>query len=66
MAKSKNPLGMRLLGDRLIIEMVKPEEVTKSGLILTPSAQEETQKGVVIAVGSELSEDIKEIGRAHV
>jgi len=56
---AKNPLGIRLLGDRMLVVMDKPEEVTKSGIILAPSAQKEAQIGTVVLLGSEISEDIK-------
>lgn len=39
------------LGDRVIVEPTKPEEVTKSGLYIPPTAQDSTQQGAVIAVG---------------
>ncbi len=39
------------LGDRVVLKQVEAEEKTKSGIILTSSAQEKPQEAVVIAVG---------------
>ena len=39
------------LGDRVVIRQVEAEETTKSGIILTTSAQEKPQEAEVIAVG---------------
>ena len=38
------------LGDRVVLKQVEAEETTKSGLILTTSAQEKPQEAEVIAV----------------
>jgi len=40
------------LGDRVVIELVKQEEKTASGIVLPDSAQEVPQEATVIAVGS--------------
>ncbi len=40
------------LGDRLLIEVSKTEEKTKSGIVLPDSAKEKPQEGKVAAVGS--------------
>ena len=39
------------LSDRVVLKMVEAEEKTKSGLILTASAQEKPQIAEVVAVG---------------
>lgn len=39
------------LADRVVIKMLEAEETTKSGIILTSSAQEKPQVAEVIAVG---------------
>ena len=39
------------LGDRVVLKQVEAEETTKSGLILTTSAQEKPQEAEAIAVG---------------
>ncbi|MDX8047571.1 co-chaperone GroES [Gracilibacillus sp. S3-1-1] len=43
---------LKPLGDRVIIELVKQEEKTASGIVLPDSAQEKPQEGKVVAVGS--------------
>lgn len=49
------------LGDRVVLKQVEAEETTKSGLILTTSAQEKPQEAEVIAVGSGGMVDGKEV-----
>ena len=49
------------LGDRVVLKQVEAEETTKSGLILTTSAQEKPQEAEVIAVGPGGMVDGKEV-----
>ena len=49
------------LGDRVVLKQVEAEETTKSGLILTTSAQEKPQEAEVIAVGPRGMVDGKEV-----
>ena len=49
------------LGDRVVLNQVVAEETTKSGLILTTSAQEKPQEAEVIAVGPGGMVDGKEV-----
>lgn len=49
------------LGDRVVLKQVEAEETTKSGLILTTSAQEKPQEAEVIAVGPGGVVDGKEV-----
>ena len=49
------------LGDRVVLKQVEAEETTKSGLILTTSAQEKPQEAAVIAVGPGGMVDGKEV-----
>ena len=44
-------MTMKPLADRVVIKMVEAEETTKSGIILTASAQEKPQVAEVIEVG---------------
>ena len=44
-------MTIKPLGDRVLTKMVEAEETTKSGIILTASAQEKPQIAEVIAVG---------------
>ncbi|HYU21445.1 MAG TPA: co-chaperone GroES [Chloroflexota bacterium] len=49
MAKAK--IGLRPLGDRVVIKPLEREDVTKSGLVLPDTAKEKPQQGEVLAVG---------------
>ncbi|MBR2672086.1 MAG: co-chaperone GroES [Oscillospiraceae bacterium] len=49
------------LADRVILKMVEAEETTKSGIILTTSAQEKPQIAEVLAVGPGGLVDGKEV-----
>src|ERR687885_1963460 len=44
-------LGLRPLGDRVVIRPLAREEVTKSGIVLPDTATEKPQQGEVLAVG---------------
>ena len=44
-------IGIRPLGDRVVIKKVEAEEKTQGGLILTSSAKEQPQVAEVVAVG---------------
>jgi chaperonin GroES len=44
-------MKLRPLYDRLLVERVESEEVTKGGIILPDTAKEKPQQGKVIAVG---------------
>ena len=46
------------LSDRVVLKQLEAEETTKSGIILTSSAQEKPQEAEVIAVGPG-TEDVK-------
>lgn len=45
------PKKLDPLGNRVIIEPAKLEDVTKSGLVLPDSAKDKSQEGKVVAVG---------------
>ena len=49
------------LADRVVLKQVEAEETTKSGIILTGSAQEKPQQAEVISVGPGGNVDGKEI-----
>jgi chaperonin GroES len=42
---------LKPLEDKIVIEPVKEEEVSKSGLIITSSGNEKPSEGVVVAIG---------------
>jgi chaperonin GroES len=44
--------SLKPLGDRVLVEPLEAEEVTKSGIYLPDTAKEKPQEGTVIAVGS--------------
>src|SRR3954454_17126233 len=44
-------LGLRPLGDRVVIKPLAREEVAKSGIVLPDTATEKPQQGEVVAVG---------------
>jgi chaperonin GroES len=45
-------MKFRPLHDRILVERVESEEVTKGGIILPDTAKEKPQQGKVIAVGA--------------
>ena len=54
-------MTIKPLADRVVIKMVEAEETTKSGIILTASAQEKPQVAEVVAVGPGGNVDGKDI-----
>ena len=54
-------MKLKPLADRIVIKSVEVEKVTKSGLVLTSSAQEKPQMAEVVAVGPGGVVDGKEI-----
>ena len=49
------------LGDRVVLKQLEAEETTKSGIILTGTAQEKPQEAEIIAVGPGGMVDGKEV-----
>src|ERR1700730_15189147 len=45
-------MQLKPLGDRVVLEPVEREEMTKSGIVLPDTAKEKPQEGIVKAVGS--------------
>jgi chaperonin GroES len=55
-------VGIRPLGDRVIIKRMEEEEQTRGGIIVPDTAKEKPQRGKVIAVGpGRVGEDGKRI-----
>ena len=50
MAKKKG-IGIRPLGERLVVERLEAEETTKGGIVLPDSAKEKPKQGEVVAIG---------------
>lgn len=44
-------MKLRPLGDKVVLQYLKAEEKTQSGIILPDSAKEKPQEAIVIAVG---------------
>ena len=44
-------LGLRPLGDRVVIRPLAREEVTKSGIVLPDTAKEKPQEGTILSAG---------------
>jgi chaperonin GroES len=44
-------IGLKPLGDRIVVKPLGREEVTKSGIVLPDTAKEKPQEGNVLAVG---------------
>ena len=42
---------LKPLGNRVIIEKKEQEQTTKSGIVLTDSAKEKSNEGVIVAIG---------------
>lgn len=51
---------MKVLGDKVLVEVASSEEVSKGGIILTSAKAERKYEGTVIGVGDH--EDIAKIG----
>jgi len=49
--KTKSDLGIKPLGDRILLKRVEPEEKTKGGIVLPDTAKEKPREGMVLAVG---------------
>ena len=45
-------MKIKPLGDRVLVEPIKEEEMAKGGIIIPDSAREKPQEGKVIAVGT--------------
>jgi chaperonin GroES len=44
-------LGLKPLGDRVVVKPLDRDEMTKSGIVLPDTAKEKPQQGEVVAVG---------------
>lgn len=45
-------MKLKPLGDRVVVEPAKSEEMTASGLVLPETAKEKPQQGTILAVGA--------------
>lgn len=46
-------MNIKPMGDRILVKMKESETKTASGIIIPQTAQEKTQTGVVVAVGTD-------------
>ena len=44
-------MGLKPLGDRILVKRIEEEEVNKGGIIIPDTAKEKPMKGEIIAVG---------------
>jgi chaperonin GroES len=54
-------IGIKPLGDRVVIKKLEAEEKTQGGLILTSSAKEQPQVAEVVAVGPGTKDEVMEL-----
>ncbi|MBE0653804.1 MAG: co-chaperone GroES [Bacteroidales bacterium] len=54
-------LKVKPLGDRVLIEPLKADEKTASGIIIPDTAKEKPQKGTVVAAGPGTGEEKMEV-----
>ncbi|OHD06426.1 MAG: co-chaperone GroES [Spirochaetes bacterium GWD1_27_9] len=52
-------MGVKPVGERVLIEIKMAEEKTSGGLVIPQTAQEKTQEGKVVAVGTSDSIKVK-------
>jgi chaperonin GroES len=45
-------MGLKPIGDRVLVEIKASEEKTSGGLVIPQTSQEKTQEGKVIAIGT--------------
>jgi chaperonin GroES len=48
---AKKGIGLRPLGDRIVVKRLEAEDVTAGGIVLPDSAKEKPKQGEVVAVG---------------
>jgi chaperonin GroES len=51
MAKTQTQVGIKPLGDRVLIQRLEAEEKTSGGIVLPDSAKEKPKEGIVLALG---------------
>ena len=45
-------MNLKPLGDKVVVEVIEVSQTTASGIVLPDTAQEKSQRGKVLAVGS--------------
>jgi len=51
MTLTKNRIGFKPLGDRVVLRRVEADKTTAGGIVLPDSAREKPRRGTVLAVG---------------
>ncbi|MFA6635783.1 MAG: co-chaperone GroES [Candidatus Omnitrophota bacterium] len=55
-------MKVKPLGDKVLVEVLEAEEITKGGIVLPDTAKEKPQQGKVVSVGKgKISEDGKAV-----
>ncbi len=54
-------IGIKPLGNRVVIKKVEAEEKTQGGILLTSSAKEKPQMAEVVAVGPGTKDEVMEL-----
>ena len=49
---AKKSVGLKPLGDRIVVKRLEAEQKTKGGIVLPDSAKEKPKEGEVVAVGA--------------
>ena len=52
MAAKKEKIGIKPLGDRVLVEPLEEKEVVKGGIVIPDSAKEKPQEAKVVALGT--------------
>jgi chaperonin GroES len=52
LTNKENPMKLRPLHDRVLVQRIEAEDTVKGGIIIPDTAKEKPQEGVVIAVGN--------------
>ena len=55
-------MAVKPLGSRVLIKIDEAETKTASGIVIPDTAQEKTQKGTVVAIGSDSKEIVVKAG----
>lgn len=51
---------MKAIGTRVVIEMSERESITEGGIAIPESSVKPNTEGVIVSVGQEVTEDVKE------
>ena len=49
---AKKAIGLKPLGDRIVVKRLEAEQTTKGGIVLPDTAKEKPKEGEIIAIGS--------------